>query len=110
MVQFEKYCLYWKPFLFSKIKASKSNPEIYGPEGTVKRTEEGGGHERLQISGNEDPNIRTPSYDRKLPDIPNDPNEVYKNSVKVRKHSQHTMVSTTKRPRFAILLKTEDKE
>ena len=75
----------------------------------MKRTEEGGGHERLQISGNEDPNIRTPSYDRKLPDIPNDPNEVYKNSVKVRKHSQHTMVSTTKRPRFAILLKTEDK-
>jgi hypothetical protein len=37
----------------------------------------------MQVSGHEDPNIRTPSYDRKLPDIPNDPNEVYKNSVKV---------------------------
>jgi hypothetical protein len=37
------------------------------------------------VSGHEDPNIRTPSYDRKLPDIPNDPNDLYKNSVKVRR-------------------------
>jgi hypothetical protein len=64
-----------------KIKASKSNPEIYGIEGTVKRTEDG--VERLQVSGHDDPNIRTPSYDRKLPDIPNDPNDLYKSSVKV---------------------------
>jgi hypothetical protein len=29
------------------VKASKSNPDIYGIEGTVKRTEEGG--DRLQV-------------------------------------------------------------
>jgi hypothetical protein len=32
---------------FPKVKASKSNPDIYGIEGTVKRTEEGG--DRLQV-------------------------------------------------------------
>jgi hypothetical protein len=30
-----------------QVKASKSNPDIYGIEGTVKRTEEGG--DRLQV-------------------------------------------------------------
>jgi hypothetical protein len=41
------------------------------------------------VSGHEDPNIRTPSYDRKLPDIPNDPNDLYKNSVKVKRRRRN---------------------
>lgn len=85
-----------------KIKASKSNPEIYGIEGTVKRTEDGS--ERLQVSGHEDPNIRTPSYDRKLPDIPNDPNELYKTSVKEDSSSElyATVDDRTELPNRAV--------
>jgi len=68
-----------------KIKASKSNPDLFGVEGTVKKTKNDDAYtpannsEKLNTSG-EDGNVRTPSYDRKLPDIPND--DIYKNSTK----------------------------
>lgn len=73
-----------------KIRASRSNQEIYGVEGTVKKKND----EVLNISGStdkhnlsadkhhlsiDDANIRTPSYDRKLPEIPDD---IYKTSIK----------------------------
>jgi len=67
-----------------KIRASRSNQDVlYGVEGTVKKK----GDETLNTSGNsdkhhlsvEDANIRTPSYDRKLPEIPDD---IYKTSMK----------------------------
>jgi len=79
-----------------KIKSSKSNPDLYGVEGTVKKTrnEEGfngsatsGGasaantsDNKLNVSGDDSrADVRTPSYDRKLPDIPNS-DDIYKNS------------------------------
>ena len=78
-----------------KIKSSKSNPDLYGVEGTVKKTrnEEGfnGGaaagtsaantsDTKLNVSGEDSrADVRTPSYDRKLPDIPNS-DDIYKNS------------------------------
>ena len=79
-----------------KIKSSKSNPDLYGVEGTVKKTrnEEGfngsaatGGasaantsDNKLNVSGDDSrADVRTPSYDRKLPEIPNS-DDIYKNS------------------------------
>jgi len=74
-----------------KIKASKSNPDLFGVEGTVKKTKNDDAYapantsENLNVSG-DDSNVRTPSYDRKLPDIPND--EIYKNSTKEDTNSE----------------------
>ena len=73
-----------------KIKSSKSNPDLYGVEGTVKKTKNEDGFNgsagaantsdnKLNVSGEDSRcDVRTPSYDRKLPDIPND--DIYKNS------------------------------
>jgi hypothetical protein len=74
-----------------KIKASKSNPDLFGVEGTVKKTKNDDAYapantsDKLNISG-DDSNVRTPSYDRKLPEIPND--EIYKNSTKEDTNSE----------------------
>jgi len=74
-----------------KIKASKSNPDLFGVEGTVKKTRNDDAYapantsDKLNVSG-DDSNVRTPSYDRKLPDIPND--EIYKNSTKEDTNSE----------------------
>ena len=74
-----------------KIKASKSNPDLFGVEGTVKKTKNDDAYapantsDKLNVSG-DDSNVRTPSYDRKLPDIPND--EIYKNSTKEDTNSE----------------------
>jgi len=74
-----------------KIKASKSNPDLFGVEGTVKKTKTDDAYapantsETLNVSGDET-NVRTPSYDRKLPEIPND--EIYKNSTKEDSNSE----------------------
>ena len=69
-----------------KIKSSKSNPDLYGVEGTVKKSKNEDGftanntsENKLNVSGDDSRNdVRTPSYDRKLPEIPND--DIYKNS------------------------------
>jgi len=71
-----------------KIKSSKSNPDLYGVEGTVKKTSNNENsfngiantsENKLNVSGDDSRHdVRTPSYDRKLPDIPND--DIYKNS------------------------------
>ena len=64
-----------------KIK-SKSNPDLFGVEGNIKKTKNDDAYspatasDTLNVSA-EDSNVRTPSYDRKLPDIPDD---IYKNS------------------------------
>jgi len=64
-----------------KIK-SKSNPDLFGVEGNIKKTKNDDaytpatGSDTLNVSA-DDSNVRTPSYDRKLPDIPDD---IYKNS------------------------------
>ena len=69
-----------------KIKSSKSNPDLYGVEGTVKKKEDGSYHPdtsdtKLNVSGEESRcEVRTPSYDRKLPDIPLNNEDIYKNS------------------------------
>jgi len=74
-----------------KIKASKSNPDLFGVEGTVKKTKNDDAYapantsDKLNVSG-DDSNVRTPSYDRKLPEIPND--EIYKNSTKEDTNSE----------------------
>ena len=58
-----------------RIKTSKSNPDLFGTVGTVTATKEeeaylpGG----LNVSGEEGrAEVRTPSYDRKLPELPSD--------------------------------------
>ena len=64
-----------------KVK-SKSNPDLFGVEGNIKKTKTedayspASGSDKLNVSA-DDSNVRTPSYDRKLPDIPDD---IYKNS------------------------------
>ena len=66
-----------------KVK-SKSNPDLFGVEGNIKKTKNDDayapatGSDKLNVSA-DDSNVRTPSYDRKLPDIPDD---IYKNSTK----------------------------
>ena len=74
-----------------KIKSSKSNPDLYGVEGTVKNKTDDGYHaagasngntsdNKLNVSGDDSRcEVRTPSYDRKLPEIPNN-DDIYKNS------------------------------
>jgi len=65
-----------------KIRVSRSDPDIYGKEGTVTRKCEdqlnisNGSHKVLTVPGSEDHNTRTPSYDRKLPELPD---HVYRN-------------------------------
>lgn len=63
-----------------KLKTSKSNPDLFGLAGTLKSTESEDAYlppnhqERLNVSsGSEDrTEVRTPSYERKLPELPND--------------------------------------
>merc|ERR1719419_2227152 len=74
-----------------RIKTSKSNPDLFGTMGTMKSTEaddsylpsqsrtsggtQGTQQDMLNVSGHSDDTrgeVRTPSYDRKLPDLPSD--------------------------------------
>jgi len=77
-----------------KIKTSKDNDGIHGVAGTVtKKNPEDvyapANPNNTQLSLPEDDScVRTPSYDRKLPEIPSDVNEIYKNSTKEDSNSE----------------------
>ena len=77
-----------------KIKTSKDNDGIHGVAGTVtKKNPEDvyapSSANNTQLSlPDDDSCVRTPSYDRKLPEIPSDVNETYKNSTKEDSNSE----------------------